>query len=234
MNGCYSSSNILEETARPFFRANISINLLANSSSEMSGKEEPKWIRAQKRTFCKWVNVQLKRGRCQISDLETGFKTGVALCILCEQISGEKLPRKYNKKPKMEIHMLENLNIALKWLNSKVKLVGIGSRGLYEGETKQTLGMLWTLILRFQVQEVEIDGLSGKKGLLLWCRRNVQEVDAEKKVNNFDNSWKDGKAFCALTAKFRPDLVDYAACCDMYVTTFLYFVPFVIIIHYFI
>jgi actinin alpha len=154
--------------------------------------------------------VQLKRGRCQISDLDTGFKTGVALCILCEQISGEKL-RKYNKKPKMEIHMLENLNIALKWLHTKVRLVGIGSRGLYEGETKQTLGLLWTLILRFQVQEVEIDGLSGKKGLLVWCRRNIQDVDPDKKVGNFTNAWKDGKAFCALTAKFRPDLIDYGS-----------------------
>eukprot|EP00941_MAST-03F_sp_MAST-3F-sp1_P002340 g2340.t1 len=173
-------------------------------------REEPQWVKVQKRAFLRWTNLQLRRARCQIDDLETGFKTGVALCRLCECISGERL-RKINKKPKMEIHMLENLNIAVKWLKTKVDLVGIGSRGLYEGETKQTLGLLWTLILRFQVQDVEIDGVSGKKGLLLWCRRNIKDVDDSLPVRNFDNSWKDGLALSALISKFRPDLVDYEA-----------------------
>lgn len=156
--------------------------------------------------------MQLRTKRCKLDDLETGFKSGVALILLCEAISGEKITKRgYNKKPKMEVHMLENLGQAVKWLNTKVHLVGIGSRGIYEGDLKQILGLLWTLILRFQVQDVEIDGLSGKKGLLAWCRKNVKDVDSAVPVKNFTGSWKDGLALNALIAKFRPDLVDYAA-----------------------
>ena len=64
--------------------------------------------------------------------------------------------------------MLENLSTALKFLNSKVKLVGIGNRSIFEGNITLILGLLWTIILRFQVQEIEIAGVSGKKGLIMY------------------------------------------------------------------
>jgi len=105
--------------------------------------------------------------------------------------------------------MLENLSTALKFLNSKVKLVGIGNRSIFEGNITLILGLLWTIILRFQVQEIEIAGVSGKKGLIMWAKKNTKHRKPEVNIKNLHTSWKDGLGFCALIEKFRPDLMDY-------------------------
>eukprot|EP00727_Mastigamoeba_balamuthi_P002576 m51a1_g12315 putative mical-like protein 2 (985) ;mRNA; f:407727-411285 len=47
-------------------------------------------------------------------------------------------------------------------------------------------------------------------GLLRWCQANTQGFK-DVSVTNFHTSWKDGLAFCALIAKFRPDLLDFGA-----------------------
>jgi len=147
----------------------------------------------------------------QIDNLETGFKDGVALCTLCEVISGEKIGKRgWTKKPRNNIQMLENITTALKFLHTKLKLVGIGNRSIYEGNITLILGLLWTIILRFQVAEVNIAGISGKKGLLLWAQKNTKHRKADGvHVRNFHTSWKDGLGFCALIEKFRPDLMDF-------------------------
>jgi len=164
----------------------------------------------QKRAFLKWSNIQLRRAGMKIDDLDTGFKDGVALCTLCEVISGEKVGKRgWSKKPKNNIQMLENLSTALKFLNSKVKLVGIGNRSIFEGNITLILGLLWTIILRFQVQEIEIAGVSGKKGLIMWAKKNTKHRNPEVNIKNLHSSWKDGLGFCALIEKFRPDLMDY-------------------------
>lgn len=99
------------------------------------------YLQVQKRAFLKWTNIQLRRAGMKIDNLDTGFKDGVALCTLCEVISGEKVGKRgWAKKPKNNIQMLENLQTALKFLNSKLKLVGIGNRAIYDGNITLILG----------------------------------------------------------------------------------------------
>eukprot|EP00939_MAST-03C_sp_MAST-3C-sp1_P000375 g375.t1 len=169
------------------------------------------YLQVQKRAFLKWTNIQLRRAKMQIDSLDTGFKDGVALCTLCEVISGEKIGKRgWTKRPKNNIQMLENITTALKFLHTKLKLVGIGNRSIYEGNITLILGLLWTIILRFQVAEISIAGISGKKGLLLWAQKNTKHRKADGvHVRNFHTSWKDGLGFCALIEKFRPDLMDF-------------------------
>ncbi|KAJ6249752.1 alpha-actinin [Anaeramoeba flamelloides] len=165
------------------------------------------WVKVQQKAFTRWCNAHLGKRGIQIKDLRTGFKTGLNLIQLLEVIGDHTFGR-YTKKPRMEIQMRENLKIAFKFLESKVKLVAIGSGDVYEGNLKLILGMIWTIILRFAIAEISVEELTAKEALLLWCQRKTADYD-NVDIKEFTWSWQDGLGFCALIHKHRPDLIDY-------------------------
>uniref|UniRef100_A0A8C2A7J7 Actinin, alpha 1 n=1 Tax=Cyprinus carpio TaxID=7962 RepID=A0A8C2A7J7_CYPCA len=113
------------------------------------------------------------------------------------------------ERGKMRVHKISNVNKALNFIASKgVKLVSIGAEEIVDGNAKMTLGMIWTIILRFAIQDISVEETSAKEGLLLWCQRKTAPY---KNVNiqNFHISWKDGLGFCALIHRHRPELIDY-------------------------
>jgi Ca2+-binding EF-hand superfamily protein len=130
------------------------------------------------------------------------------LANLLEVISEESVG-KYDKKPKMRIQQIQNVGNCLKFISDhKVKLAGIGAEEIVDGNIKMTLGMIWTIILRFAIAGLSEEGLSAKEGLLLWCRRKTEPYD-NVDVKDFTMSFQDGLAFCALIHRHRPDLIDY-------------------------
>ncbi|GAB6026067.1 hypothetical protein CHUAL_012270 [Chamberlinius hualienensis] len=171
--------------------------------------------RIQKKTFTKWVNSFLQKARMEVDDLFKDLRDGKKLLKLLEIISGEKLGKPNNGKTR--VHYVENVNKSLAFLLTKVRLESIGAEDIVDGKERLTLGLIWTIILRFQIQEIEIDvdednssseKKSARDALLLWCQRKTagyRGVD----IRDFSNSWRNGLGFNALIHAHRPDLLDY-------------------------
>ncbi|TNM95777.1 hypothetical protein fugu_016860 [Takifugu bimaculatus] len=171
----------------------------------------------QKKTFTKWVNSILSRVGCRISDLYLDLRDGRMLIKLLEVLSGERLPKP--TKGRMRIHCLENVDKALQFLKEqRVHLENMGSHDIVDGNHRLILGLIWTIILRFQIQDIIVETgqadqketRSAKDALLLWCQMKTAGYP-NVNITNFTTSWKDGMAFNALIHKHRPDLVDYSS-----------------------
>ncbi|XP_074501679.1 spectrin beta chain, non-erythrocytic 1-like isoform X4 [Sebastes fasciatus] len=167
----------------------------------------------QKKTFVKWVNSHLSRVSCRITDLYMDLRDGRMLIKLLEVLSGEKLPKP--TKGRMRIHCLENVDKALQFLKEqRVHLENMGSHDIVDGNHRLTLGLIWTIILRFQIQDISVETednkekKSAKDALLLWCQMKTAGYP-NVNIHNFSTSWRDGMAFNALIHKHRPDLIDF-------------------------
>ncbi|XP_053563263.1 microtubule-actin cross-linking factor 1 isoform X4 [Bombina bombina] len=165
--------------------------------------------RVQKKTFTKWVNKHLIKVRKHINDLYEDLRDGHNLISLLEVLSGVRLPR---EKGRMRFHRLQNVQIALDFLKQRqVKLVNIRNDDITDGNPKLTLGLIWTIILHFQISDIYVSGESGdmsaKEKLLLWTQK-VTAGYAGIKCTNFSSCWNNGKMFNAIIHRYRPDLVD--------------------------
>ncbi|XP_064353928.1 dystrophin isoform X8 [Dromaius novaehollandiae] len=167
----------------------------------------------QKKTFTKWINAQFaKFGRRYIEDLFNDFRDGRRLLELLECLTGQKLAK---EKGSTRVHALNNVNKALHILQrNNVDLVNIGSSDIVDGNHKLTLGLIWNIILHWQVKDVMKNIMAGlqqtnsEKILLSWVRQSTRNYP-QVNVINFTSSWSDGLAFNALLHSHRPDLFDW-------------------------
>ncbi|KAJ8972183.1 hypothetical protein NQ314_000313 [Rhamnusium bicolor] len=172
-------------------------------------------LHIQKKTFTKWMNSFLQKARMEVEDLFVDLADGKKLLKLLEVISGEKLAKPNNGR--MRVHKIENVNKSLAFLHTKVRLESIGAEDIVDGNPRLILGLIWTIILRFQIQEIEIDvdeenesseKKSAKDALLLWAQRKTHGYNGVH-INDFSSSWRSGLGFNALIHAHRPDLFDY-------------------------
>ncbi|XP_012576219.1 PREDICTED: dystonin isoform X1 [Condylura cristata] len=121
----------------------------------------------------------------------------------------DKGPR---EKGRMRFHRLQNVQIALDYLKRRqVKLVNIRNDDITDGNPKLTLGLIWTIILHFQISDIHVTGesedMSAKERLLLWTQQATEGYTGIR-CENFTTCWRDGKLFNAIIHKYRPDLID--------------------------
>ncbi|XP_056004557.1 filamin-C-like isoform X2 [Ostrea edulis] len=162
-----------------------------------------RWILIQQNTFTNWVNEQLRVSGIEttefIKDLGTDFDTGVKLCQLVESLQGKKIGR-IIKKPMNHHQQLENVTIALTAIaNDNVRLVNIGPEDIVNGNLKLILGLIWHLILRYQIGKTKFPT---KKLMIAW----LQAVIPECGIGNFTTDWNSGIALHALIDYCRPGL----------------------------
>ncbi|NXD96172.1 DYST protein, partial [Chaetorhynchus papuensis] len=158
--------------------------------------------------------------RKHVNDLYEDLRDGHNLISLLEVLSGDTLPR---EKGRMRFHRLQNVQIALDYLKKRqVKLVNIRNDDITDGNPKLTLGLIWTIILHFQISDIHVTGesedMSAKERLLLWSQQTTEGY-AGVRCENFTTCWRDGRLFNAIIHKYRqvllllflfdrPDLID--------------------------
>ncbi|PRD21844.1 UNVERIFIED_CONTAM: Dystrophin [Trichonephila clavipes] len=169
----------------------------------------------QKKTFTKWINSQLGKGNHPlVKDLFYDLRDGTRLLGLLEVLCGKELRR---ERGRLRVHHLNNVGCALKVLqDNNVKLVNISTNDIVDGNPKLTLGLVWSIILHWQVHGVlrnasdELPQTNLEKTLLAWCR-DATSGYVGVNIRNFTTSWSDGLAFNAIIHRFRPQLFDYDA-----------------------
>ncbi len=86
-------------------------------------------------------------------------------------------------------------------------MTNIGAEDVVDGNRKIILGLIWTLILRFTINDINEEGMTAKEGLLLWCQRKTACYE-EVEVRDFSASWNDGLALYVMEEeKGRPVLM---------------------------
>uniref|UniRef100_A0A452QHW2 Dystonin n=1 Tax=Ursus americanus TaxID=9643 RepID=A0A452QHW2_URSAM len=215
---CSASSSLLLNHSNVFF-SSVIIFFSSVTSSPLCRFYQLRFIsffplpderdKVQKKTFTKWINQHLMKVRKHVNDLYEDLRDGHNLISLLEVLSGDTLPR---EKGRMRFHRLQNVQIALDYLKRRqVKLVNIRNDDITDGNPKLTLGLIWTIILHFQISDIHVTGesedMSAKERLLLWTQQ-ATEGYAGIRCENFTTCWRDGKLFNAIIHKYRPDLID--------------------------
>uniref|UniRef100_A0A8C4XWV6 Calponin-homology (CH) domain-containing protein n=1 Tax=Gopherus evgoodei TaxID=1825980 RepID=A0A8C4XWV6_9SAUR len=162
--------------------------------------------KVQKKTFTKWLNQHLMKVRKRVNDLYEDLRDGHNLISLLEVLSGDTLvtPR----EGRMRFHRLRmyKLHLTIEKTPGTVKLVNIRNDDITDGNPKLTLGLIWTIILHFQISDIHVTGqsedMSAKERLLLWTQQTTEGY-AGIRCENFTTCWRDGKLFNAIIHKYR-------------------------------
>ncbi|XP_065146018.1 filamin-C isoform X1 [Paramisgurnus dabryanus] len=180
-------------------------------ATEKDLAEDAPWKKIQQNTFTRWCNEHLKCLNKKINDLQKDLSDGLKLIGLLEVLSQKKMYRKYHSRPNFRQMKLENVSVALEFLEREhIRLVSIDSKAIVDGNLKLILGLIWTLILHYSISmpmwEDEDDEdarkLTPKQRLLGWIQNKVPQLP----INNFHRDWRDGKALGALVDNCAPGL----------------------------
>lgn len=96
-------------------------------ATEKDLAEDAPWKKIQQNTFTRWCNEHLKCVSKRIANLQTDLSDGLRLIALLEVLSQKKMHRKHNQRPTFRQMQLENVSVALEFLDREsIKLVSIG------------------------------------------------------------------------------------------------------------
>lgn len=106
-------------------------------ATEKDLAEDAPWKKIQQNTFTRWCNEHLKCVNKRIGNLQTDLSDGLRLIGLLEVLSQKKMFRKYNQRPTFRQMQLENVSVALEFLDKEnIKLVSIGESFPAHRETR--------------------------------------------------------------------------------------------------
>ncbi|KAE8281128.1 Filamin-C [Larimichthys crocea] len=207
-----SNSSYLEPQLPPHFyqsSAELGEEEEEMPATEKDLAEDAPWKKIQQNTFTRWCNEHLKCVNKRIVDLQKDLSDGLKLIGLLEVLSQKKMYRKYHSRPNFRQMKLENVSVALEFLEREhIKLVSIDSKAIVDGNLKLILGLIWTLILHYSISmpmwededDEDAKKLTPKQRLLGWIQNKVPQLP----ITNFHRDWRDGKALGALVDNCAP------------------------------
>ncbi|XP_039765519.1 filamin-A [Pararge aegeria] len=160
---------------------------------------EDLWVEIQANTFRNWVNETLKPVNIKVVDLVEDLRDGTVLCALVEALQGRRL-KGWSPSPTNQHHRLENVTTALQAIEDDgVKLVNIGNVDIVNGNLKLILGLIWSLIVRYQIGKSKFPP---RKLMLSW----LQAAMPECRVGNLTTDWNSGVLLSALLDYCKPGI----------------------------
>jgi cortexillin 1/2 len=180
----------------------------------MADKKDKGWELVQIKAFTSWLNSLLMKRNMEVKNVKTELDDGVKLINFLELLSGQTCKQKYDKKPPSRIQKIQNLSIALSFLEKKLEIsasrIGIQAEDFADHNLKLILGFLWTLFKKFKIQTIKHEDKSSEEGLLAWVKEKTEGYEGVN-IESFRHSFKSGLAFLALTDAFIQDsnVIDY-------------------------
>jgi len=179
--------------------------------------ERKDWEIRQAKTFSKWCNMYLsKKGFGEgenIADVQNpqdSFETGILLARLIHSLYDVPMPKKFKVPAKMDVHKLDNIDKSLKLFAAAEVKIEMNRNFLLQKNFKMIMGMIWQIILDYNIKGINVEDSTAKQGLLIWCRKKTKPYKGvEGKINNFTRDWANGNAFLALVDRHTTDMVDY-------------------------
>jgi hypothetical protein len=147
-----------------------------------------RWIVIQKNTFTNWINEQLKTENESVEDVRADLTDGVKLIKLMTALQQPhpKVSQRYFKNPLNQHQCLENITLALNAITDDgIRLVNIGNTDIANGNLKLILGLVWHLILRYQIGKTKIPP---KKLIIAWIKAVLPQI----KLTNLTKDLNDG------------------------------------------
>ncbi|KAG8511744.1 Nesprin-2, partial [Galemys pyrenaicus] len=148
----------------------------------------------QKKTFTCWINSQLAKHTppSVVSDLFTDIRKGHVLLDLLEVLSGRQLPR---DKGSNTFQCRINIEHALTFLKQRsIKLINIHVTDIIDGNPSIILGLIWTIILHFHIEEL---------AKTLSCSYNQPSLDSVSAVDSSPTSSPPAKKCSKAQARWQ-------------------------------
>jgi hypothetical protein len=122
----------------------------------------------QKKTFTKWMNKHLTKNGLKVNDLFVDLQDGLNLIALLESFVDDPMLRESGST---RFHRIQNVQRCLDFLRKRhIRVVNIRAEDIVDGNPKLTLGLIWTIILNFQVSVIN-------------QRRREQQLAREEMLN---------------------------------------------------
>jgi len=174
--------------------------------------KERGWENVQIKAFTSWLNGYLAQRNMTLTNIKTDLSDGVRLIHFLELLSGKKVSQKYDDRPPTRIQKIQNLHIALVFLEKEmdVRLVGVGAEDFADQNLKMILGFLWSLFKKYRIQTIKHDDKSSEEALLAWCKKMTEGYN-DVSIESYKTSFRNGKAFLALCDRYisNPEVLDY-------------------------